>query len=85
MQVDPCGPRPGASVPVSRVVSRSVPAGPAGRATGTIRLKNIRLGIDAAARAMHEHPPAPRRGGCAKYPLIRQFTAKIRSDREVPA
>ncbi len=85
MQVDPCGPRPGASAPESRVAPRSVPAGSAGRATGTIRLTNIRLGTDAAARAMREHRPAPRRGGCAKYPLIRQFTAKIRSDREVPA
>ena len=82
MQVDPCRPRPGAFVPVSLVVSRSVPAGTAGRATGTIR-----LGIDAAACAMNEPAPTPRqrREGRADYPLIRQFTAKIRSDREVPA
>ncbi|MBE1533324.1 hypothetical protein H4W34_003157 [Actinomadura algeriensis] len=82
MQVDPCRPRPGASVPESLVVPRSVSAATAGRATGTIR-----LGVDAAACAMNEPAPTPhsRRGGRAKYPLIRQFTAKIRSDREVPA
>ncbi|QFG22103.1 hypothetical protein [Actinomadura sp. WMMB 499] len=81
MQVDPCGPRPGAPVPESRAGFGAAPAGTAGRATGTTR-----LGIDAAACAINEHAPAPhpRRAGRADHPLIRQFTAKIRSDREVP-
>ncbi|GGV19726.1 hypothetical protein GCM10010182_46810 [Actinomadura cremea] len=79
MQVDPCGPRHGASAPESRVVNGAT-AGTAGRATGTNR-----FGTDAAACAINEHAPASGgRAGRAKYPLIRQSTANIRSDREVP-